>query len=41
MLIAMLIFVKHDEDKMVIDCCLVCYSKNNDDIGVVLQNSNM
>ena len=34
-------FVKNDEDKTIIDYCLVHNSKINDDNDVVLQNNNM
>ena len=39
-LIAMLIFMKNDEDEMIIGYCLVYNSRTNDDNEVVLQNSN-
>ena len=34
----MLIFVKNDEDEMIIDYCLVRNNKINEDNNVVLQN---
>ena len=34
----MLIFMKNDEDKMIIDYCLVRNNKINEDNNVVLQN---
>ena len=34
-------FVKYDEDKTILDYCLVYNSKINDNNHVVLQNNNM
>ena len=33
--------MKNDEDEMIIDYCLICNSRINDNDDVVLQNSNM
>ena len=41
MLITMLIFVKNDEDEMLIGYCLICNSRINNNNDVRLQNSSM